>query len=382
VTQEAVLRLFERVLWEALAEGPGADAFGQHGVWPVVRKATLEYHAETPSGTVLCFETVLTHHGRTSFTLHHTARRQTDQGLVAEADFVFVCLGEDRTPMPVPRAIQHVFGARHSVRAGAFQHMIVRGVATAVDVQGDGPPMLFIHGFPLDRTMWRDLIAPLTGRRRVAPDLRGLGLSDVPESGYSMQEYADDMGALLDVLGLEQVAVCGLSMGGYVALEMMRRHKDRVRALILMNTRAEPDDDEARAGRDEMIQLVQRQGPAALADLLLPKLLAPTSLATTPDVVERVRTMITSSPATGVIGALSAIKQRPDSRPDLGAITVPTLVVAGREDQLIPAESSRFMADRIPDAHLTMIAGAGHLSPMEQPTATSRVISEFLESLD
>ena len=148
-----------------------------------------------------------------------------------------------------------------------------------------------------------------------------------------------------------------------------------------MSTRATADGADAKAGRDEMIQLVQRQGSAALVEPMLPKLLGPETLWTMPDVVERVRTMISGSHPAGVIGALAAMRERSDSTGLLSSIDIPTLVVAGREDQLISMDSSRAMADEIPDAHFTVIAGAGHLAPMEQPIATSRVVGEFLESL-
>lgn len=381
VNQAAFLSMFERARWEAVARGPGVDVFSRNRVWPAVRKATVEYYAEAFSGDLLRFDTTLTHHGRTSFTLHQTARRDADGMLVAEADIVFVCVDAGGKPTPVPEEIQGFFGTRPSVRPGAFQHLLIRGIATAVDVQGDGPAILFVHGFPLDRTMWRHLIAPLTGWRRIAPDLRGMGLSDVPDNGYSIEAYADDLAALLDSLDIEKAVVCGLSMGGYVALQLIRRQPDRIGALILANTRAEADTDEERSRRVEMIELVERQGSGALADLLLPKLLAPSSLSAMPRVVEHVRTMIAGNPDAGVIGALSAMKDRRDSMEVLGKIEVPTLVVAGRQDQLIPLKRSRSLAESIPQAQYTVIPEAGHLTPMEQPIATSRVIGEFLESL-
>jgi 3-oxoadipate enol-lactonase len=247
-------------------------------------------------------------------------------------------------------------------------------------MQGDGPTVLFIHGFPLDRTTWRQMMATLTGWRRVAPDLRGLGLSENPKR-YSMADYADDMVALLDVLDGPRAIVCGLSMGGYIAFELLRRQPDRVRALILVNTRAEPDDASARQARETMIGLVEREGPAALADVMVPQLLAPANLSAMPDVVEHLRTMIAGNSASGVIGALRAMRDRADSRPMLSQIRIPTLVISGRDDQLISPAASRTMADAIPGAQLTQIPDAGHLAPLEQPVATSRVIAEFLDAL-
>jgi len=373
--------MFERARWEALARGPGVEVFSRHGAWPVVRKATVEYYAEALPGNVLQFGTNLTHLGRTSFTLHQTARRTSDKSLIAEGDLVFVCVDPEGKPVQVPEEIRRFFGTRPSVRAGAFQHLLVRGIATAVDIQGDGPGILFVHGFPLDRTMWRHVAAPLTGWRRIAPDLRGLGLSDAPADGYSMEEYADDLAALLDVLAIDKAVICGLSMGGYVTFEFFRRHKDRVRALILSNTRAEGDTREGKASRDEMAQLIQRDGATAAVEQLLPKLLSPSSQATMPQLVEHIRTMGISSPAAGLIGALYAMRDRSDACELLATVDVPTLVIAGSDDRLIPADRSKRIAELVPDAQYTVIPDAGHLAPMEQPTATSRVIGEFLQAL-
>jgi len=269
---------------------------------------------------------------------------------------------------------------RPSVGFGETQRVTVRGLAIAAELVGDGLPVLFVHGFPLDRTTWREVMPALTGRRRIAPDLRGMGLSDVPQR-YSMAEYADDLAALLDALQARRAVICGLSMGGYIAFELLRRHRDRVRALVLVNTRAESDDPAGKHARDTMVELVEREGPGALADVMVPQLLAPANLSAMPHVAERLRTMIVSQPAAGIVGALRAMRDRPDSRPLLPDIDVPTLVIAGRDDQLIAASASRALAETIPGAQLARIAHAGHLAPLEQPVATGRVIAEFLESL-
>ena len=380
ITESAFVRLFEKARWEQIARGPGMDRFARHGSRPVVRKANLEFQAPVGVGDRLRFETSLTHSGRTSFSFHQVVRKE-GVGVVADADFVLVCVNGAGEPTAVPPEIQELFGRRPSVRASETQHLAVRGLALALDMQGDGLPILFIHGFPFDRTMWRQVMATLTGWRRIAPDLRGLGVSDVPES-YSMAEYADDLGALLDALHIPRAVVCGLSMGGYVAFELVRRHPDRVRALILANTRADADDEAGKRRRSDMIALVEREGPAALADVLLPQLLAPTNLAAMPHVAQHLRTMIAGSPVKGVVGALRAMRDRADARPLLGEIRVPTLVIAGPDDQLIPPAASRQLADAIPGAQFTLIPDAGHLCPLEQPVATSRVIAEFLEVID
>ena len=374
--------IFERVRWQVIASGLGLDVFSRSGVWPVVRKLTVEYYATAYAGDVLVVETALTHHGDTSFTLHQKARRSADRQVVAEGEFLLVCLSEtDDRPSQVPAAISRFFGTRPSVRPGGTQHLGVKGLTMATDIQGDGPAVLFVHGFPLDRTMWRHLISTLTGWRRIAPDLRGMGLTDVSGNGYTMATYADDLAGLLDLLGVDRAVVCGHSLGGYIAFEMMRRHRDRVRALILTNTRPTADDVAGKAARDDMITMVDRDGTGVLPDLLVPKLLGPSALAALPRVVEHLRTMVAATPPRGAVGALSAMRDRPDSTPDLETVDVPTLVIAGTEDQLVPLDVAKSYAKKIPAAQFTPIPESGHLTPMEQPVPMSRVVAEFLEAL-
>ncbi len=358
------------------------DVFTRNHVQPVVRKTTVEYYEQVFPGDRLYFSIELAQQGQTSFTLRQSARKEHGSRPVAEAELVFVCVDRDGKPHAVPDEITALFGGRPSRRTGVTQHLSVNGLATAVDASGDGVAVLLLHGFPLDRTMWRQVSGKLTGWRRIAPDLRGFGLTEAPESGYSIGAYADDLVALLDTLHIERAVVCGLSMGGYVAFDMVRRYSDRVRALILMNTRATPDNAEGRAKRDATLARVRRDGPTFLAAEMLPKLLAPATRQTMPDVVEHVRNMITNQVSDGVAGALAAMRDRPDSTLTLSGIDVPTLVMAGRDDQIVPAAESRTMAEGIPHAQFSVIPDAGHLTPMEQPVNVTRVVKEFLESLD
>ncbi|MDH4045850.1 MAG: alpha/beta fold hydrolase [Gemmatimonadota bacterium] len=380
MNQASFLSFFERARWELLAQGPGMDLFQRHRVWPAVRKATVEFLQQVFPGDRLRFEIEVVHWGETSFTLRQRARK-VGGGDVAEAELVFVTLGQNGRPVPIPAGVGDLFGARLARRTGASQQFVVRGLATTAELVGDGPPVLFVHGFPLDRTMWRPVASALTGWRRILPDLRGLGLSEGPDDGYAMAEYADDLAALLDVLRIPNAVVCGLSMGGYVAFELLRRHPNRVRALVLANTRAAPDDADGRTKRDATIARIRRDGLGFLADEMLPRLLGSDTMQTSPDVVRQVRGMMTAQPALGLIGALTAMRDRPDARPMLGAIRVPTLVLHGSDDQLIPLTEARAMADAIPGAHFAAIPAAGHLAPLEQAVNTGRVIREFLEAL-
>lgn len=381
LNQASFLSLFERARWEMLARGPGMDVFTRAGAWPAVRKTTVDYHAAAFPGDVLRFSQALVHHGRTSFTMRQTARRVKDDALISTAEFVFVCIDRDGKPVPVPADVGRFMNARPSSGLATLR-LTVNGVNLAVEVRGEGPAILFVHGYPLDRTLWQHQLSALTGFRRIAPDLRGLGLSDAPDLGYSMATYADDLAALLDALQADQVVLCGLSMGGYVALEFARRYRARLRGLILMDTRAEADTPEVRKAREGAMQLARDKGAAAIAAQMLPRLFAPGAADTMPQVVDRVRIMMEAAPVKGIVGALAAMRDRPDSSPTLAELEgLPTLVVVGEQDQITPPAVARGMSGAVPGAILSIIPGAGHLPPVEQPIATTRVLTEFLDSL-
>jgi YbgC/YbaW family acyl-CoA thioester hydrolase len=377
LNQASFLSLFERARWEMLARGPGMDVFTRADAWPAVRKTVIDYHAAAFPGDVLRFHQTLTHRGRTSFTMRQTARRGSDDTLIATAEFVFVCVNREGRPVPVPEE----FGAFMSVRrdSGDARRLTVNGVNLAVEVQGEGPAVLFVHGYPFDRTIWRDQMDSLDGYRRIAPDLRGMGQSDAPDLGYGLSIYADDLAALLDTLGVDDVVLCGLSMGGYVAFEFVRRWRHRVRALILMDTRAESDSSEGRRARDTAAATARESGAAAVGELMLPKVLAAGSEIAAPELVERVRRMMAATPVAGMVGALASMRDRPDSTGLLPTLAgLPTLVIVGDQDVLTPPDAARRMAALIPGARLVVIPGAGHLPPVERPTDTTREIGEFL----
>jgi len=377
LNQASFLSLFERARWEMLARGPGMDVFTRAGTWPAVRKTVIDYHAAAFPGDVLRFHQALTHRGRTSFTMRQTARRVSDDTLIATAEFVFVCVNREGRPIPVPEE----FGAFMSVRrdSGDAQRLTVNGVNLAVEVRGEGPAVLFVHGYPFDRSIWRDQIDSLDGYRRIAPDLRGMGQSDAPDLGYGMGIYADDLAALLDALGVNEVVLCGLSMGGYVIFEFLRRWRHRVRALILMDTRAEADSTEGRRARDTAAATARESGSEAVAQAMLPKVLASRSEELAPELVERVLRMMAATPVAGMVGALAAMRDRHDSTGLLPTLVgLPTLVVVGEEDVLTPPEAARRMATLIPGARLVVIPGAGHVPPLERPSETTAEIREFL----
>jgi len=223
--------------------------------------------------------------------------------------------------------------------------------------------LLLIHAFPLDARMWDEQLEALSGIPTVAVNLPGFGGTPLEGEVTTMAVAARRCVEELDRAGLDRVVVCGLSMGGYVALELWRSERERVAGLVLANTRAEADAEEAKQRRRAIAETVRREGMVAILDaqraLVSPKV--------SDDVWERVASIVASQPPEAVAAMSLGLAERPDSRPDLAAIDVPTLVVTSTDDQLIDPALSRSMADAIPGAELAVIEGAGHLSNMERP---------------
>ncbi len=251
----------------------------------------------------------------------------------------------------------------------------------AYEESGSGPPLLFIHGWPHNRTLWSAQLSGLsTHARCIAPDLRGFGGSTV-SGPYSVEQYADDLVALLDSLGIDRAVVCGLSMGGYVAMDLLRHHPDRVRALILTSTRATADTPEAREKRMRLIAFVREQGVEALAARQLKAMVGETTFTSRPEPLEELRRLMAEAPLEGVVGGLQAMADRPDSTALLAAVRTPTLVVGGAEDTFTPPAELGTLAATIPNARLELIATAGHVCAFERPAAFNHVVAEFLERL-
>lgn len=255
------------------------------------------------------------------------------------------------------------------------------GHAIGFDDVGTGIPVLFLHGFPHNRSLWAPQLGALaTAARTISMDLHGFGES-VPGGASAMDAYADDAAALLDVMGIDRAVVAGLSMGGYAAFAFWRRHHTRVRALALCDTRAGADSDASRVSRREMQALVRKQGSSAMANQLISGMVGPTTRLKNPELVDQLHRMMSLAPEEGVVGALEAMITRPDSTPTLATIDVPTLIVVGDEDMLTPVKEARAMHLAIDGSRLEIIAGAGHVSNAERPAAFNHVLSEFLISL-
>jgi 3-oxoadipate enol-lactonase len=281
---------------------------------------------------------------------------------------------------------------------------------------GAGWPVLLIHAFPLSADMWRPQLERVPeGWRFIAPDLRGFGKNLPTEggshatakaeggnhataeaeeshphhlvaSGFSrknsaaltMDDYARDIGFVLDELKIDEAVIGGLSMGGYVTFALFRQAPERFTGMVLADTRPQADTADGRAARAKMRDLLAEHGPSAVADQMIPKLLAPTSRSGDPALVERTRRMIEANTVDGIDGALGALMERPDSTGDLPGISCPTLVIVGEDDEVTPQADAELMKQEIPRSLLMVIQGAGHLSNLERPFEFSRALHDFL----
>jgi 3-oxoadipate enol-lactonase len=256
------------------------------------------------------------------------------------------------------------------------------GAKMAVEVRGSGSPtLLFVHGFPLNHSMWAAQMAEFSKRHRViAPDLRGFGESDLGGlNKVSMDRCADDLAALLDGLEIkEKVVLCGLSMGGYLAFAFWRRHAGRLSGLVLADTKAGADAPEKAQGRLKQADQTMADGPEVMWKAMKGGLFAPDAETKTPEVFASVRAMMLGSSREAIAAALRGMAERPDSTGDLPRVSVPALAIVGAEDSLTPPADSRAIAAGIPGAELAIIPNAGHLSPMENPHAFNAALASFL----
>ncbi len=245
---------------------------------------------------------------------------------------------------------------------------------------GRGLPLLLVHGFPLDHTMWAGQLQELAAHARVlAPDLRGFGRSAARGETVSMEQFADDLADLLDARGiLEPVVFCGLSMGGYIGWQFFRRHRSRLRGLILCDTRAVADTPAAAEGRRVSADRVLAEGMGFLADGMLDKLFAAETVQRQPDLVEATRRVMLAASPQGVAAALRGMAARPDVSAWLPQIDLPALLLCGREDAISTVAEMRGIAQCLPQARFVEVADAGHMSPLEQPRLVNEAIREFL----
>jgi pimeloyl-ACP methyl ester carboxylesterase len=258
----------------------------------------------------------------------------------------------------------------------------VREIEIAYDDVGAGLPVVLLHGFPFNRTMWREQIEAVKDSHRVvAPDLRGLGETTVADAPATMEEMARDVAALLDELRITRCVLGGLSMGGYVALAFYRLFPRRVRALLLADTRAQADTEEGRRTREETAERALKEGMTVIADAMLPKLLTHTTHMKHPERVERVRELILATSPKGAAAALRGMAERRDQTRLLADIIQPTLIIVGSEDQITPPADSETMRREIRGSRLEVLEGAGHVSNIERAEEFNRALTKFLRDI-
>ena len=245
-------------------------------------------------------------------------------------------------------------------------------------------PIVLLHAFPVSARMWEPLLAALPTRLDVlAPDFRGAPGVPLGNAEPILDVLADDVARLLDDRGIESAIVGGLSMGGYVAMALLRRHRERVAGLVLADTRAVADTAEGRANRLSMAgELESDPTTRVLFTKTLPTLIGPTSKAQRPQVVSAVEQMVGATPPASAAWWQRAMAERPDSFDTLRAVRVPALVVVGAEDELTPPADARAMVDVLADATLVEIAGVGHFSALESPEPFAEAMTTFAERFD
>ncbi|MEV7616839.1 alpha/beta fold hydrolase [Streptomyces sp. NPDC089799] len=246
-----------------------------------------------------------------------------------------------------------------------------------------GPPVLMVHGHPFDRTLWGAQTAALaaSGYRVIAPDLRGYGRSGVVSGVTPFDVFADDLIAVLDHLDVGCAVVCGVSMGGQIAMELLRSHPGRVRGLVLSDTSPDPETEEGRKFRRETAERLIAEGMGPYADEVIDKMLAPYNVTAKPEAAALVDGLMRGTDPQGAAAALRGRAERPDYRPVLAACRVPCLVVVGADDVYTPVAEAEGLHALVPGSRLVVIENAGHLPGVEQPEAFNRALLEFLGGL-
>jgi pimeloyl-ACP methyl ester carboxylesterase len=245
----------------------------------------------------------------------------------------------------------------------------LNGISIAYDRRGSGTPLVLIHGYPLDHTIW-DQVAPLLEDSFdvIMPDVRGFGASSAVYEPYTVDDLATDIWALLDSLGLDKAAVVGHSMGGYIALAFARLYPTHIRGLGLVSSQAVADSDERRQGRYDTANQVSEKGVRVVAESMTPKLTTNTELQ------PAIKVLIEKQPAAGVIGALKAMAEREDAQSLLALLQYAVVIVHGDADELIPVARGREMKELIPQANYVEVPGTGHLPMMEDAEKTAEAL--------
>jgi 3-oxoadipate enol-lactonase len=241
------------------------------------------------------------------------------------------------------------------------------------------PPIVLIHGFPFSSEMWSDQIQLLKDEHRViAYDIRGHGKSDVGDGQYMLEFFVDDLIALLDHLNVSKAVLCGLSMGGYIALRAIERNSERFSSVILCDTSPQADTNEAKVRRAASIKLVKTNGVNAFAETFLKAVFAPESFQSKPREVEMIRRVIQSNSEIGICGTLLALAGRTDTTEVLSTINVPTLILVGEFDKVTPPNLSELMHDKIRNSEFHVLPSAAHLSNLENSVEFNKHLTNFV----
>jgi len=247
---------------------------------------------------------------------------------------------------------------------------------------GDGSPVILLHPFPAHHEFWLPVAEALAARYRlILPDLRGHGESSVGEGPAIMEKHAADIVRVMDDAGVGRVPLIGVSIGGYALFEFWRRHRPRVAAFGLCNTKAPADNAEARAARLQAAEDVLERGTEPFFETMVPRLLGKTTRETRPDLVEGALRMMRKMSPDDVAQVQRGMAERPDSVETLKTINVPTLLVTGDEDILTGASEAELMRRHIPASQLKLIPRAGHYSPWERPEEAARILRQFLDGI-
>lgn len=260
---------------------------------------------------------------------------------------------------------------------------LINGITIGYDDSGSGPAVCLMHGFPLDRRMWRPQVDALTsaGYRVITPDLRGFGESDAPDGPYAMDIFADDLAALLGHLDIGRAIVGGMSMGGYVLLNLLERHPERVAAACFIVTRCGADDEAGKKRRISLAGEVMKSGPRIVADQFEKILFAPKTSRERPELAAEVYGWMMEKDVAGLAGGLLAMRGRKDYTALLCGLHLPSLVIGAEEDQAVPVENARTLSEGLPQSRICIIPGAGHLVNLEQPEAFNNCLIEYFRSL-
>jgi 3-oxoadipate enol-lactonase len=274
------------------------------------------------------------------------------------------------------------FGLRGIRIMASMKYQLENGFF-AYDQNGKGVPLLFIHGYPLSRKIWKpqiDGLANIASMIRV--DLRGHGESYPFEGAYRMDLLAEDCYQLLQSIKVDPpIVVCGLSMGGYVTFALYRQYPKLFKGMILTSTRAAADSAEGKASREDSIKNVRENGIVSIVDGMTQKLVSPFTLTTKKELVASIREIMLETSINGFVGALQGMRDRPDTTPLLSQIECPVLIVHGADDQIIPFSEAEKMCEQVSNGRLVAISQAGHLPNMEQPERYNQVVRDFISSL-